>query len=141
MENLANKLKVKQEARERFYALQRWLYERRDEILGAPMYIHTDFWCNTCKRDFTSTGYKEVRVPNQGVWFAYYVGICPCGAHALRYITDKLLDPYWYKSKVIKTQQGQYADEMLQPWQPRFKQIYPEQYRKLYLQEQGIALK
>lgn len=141
MENLANKLKVKQDARERFMVLQKWLYERRDEILAAPPYIKTDFYCDHCKRDFSGIGNKEVRVPSQGVWFAYYVSICPCKKHAIRYITDKLLDPYWYKSKVIKIQQGQYADEMLQPWQPRFKQIYPEQYRKLYLQEQGIALK
>lgn len=141
MSNLKKTIVDKQQARERFMSLQKWLYERRDEILGAPMYVQTDFWCDYCEKDFSTTGHKEVRVPPQGVWFAYYVGICPCGKFAVRYITDKLLDPYFYKSLVLKIQQGQYADEMLQPWQPRFRQVYPEQYRKLYLQEQGIELK
>lgn len=139
--NLQQTVEQKQQARERFMALQKWLHERRDEILAAPPRIFTQFWCDTCLRDFETTGYKETRVPTVGVWFAYYVGICPCGKHAVRYITDKLLDPYWYKSKAVKVQQGQYADEMLQPWQPRFRQIYPLQYARLYLQEQGIELK
>lgn len=140
MESLATSLKVKQEARERFMALQKWLFERRDAILKSPTYVQTEFWCNHCAKDFDATGHKEVRVPPKGVWFAYYVGICPKGHHALRYITDVLTDPYFYKSVRIKIQQGRYADEMLQPWQPRFKQIYPLQYAKLYLQQQGVSL-
>lgn len=140
--NLANKLKVKADARERFYALQKWLFERRDDILAAPMYVQTQFWCDYCEKDFNTTGHKEVRTPSNGtVWFAYYVGICPCGRHGLRYITDRLLDPYFYKSDVVRVQQGQYADEMLQPTQPRFRQLYPQQYAKLYLQEQGVEVK
>ncbi len=135
---LAKKLGVKRDSRERFYALQKWLMERRNDIAAAPTYVQTDFWCDTCHRDFSTTGHKEIRVPKVGVWFAYYVGICPCGAHGIRYITDRLRDPYWYKSKIIKIQQGIYADAILQPWQPRFKQLYPEQYRKLYSQEQGL---
>lgn len=114
---------------------------RRDDILQAPMFIKSDFWCDRCKRDFDATGHKEVRVPPKGVWFGYYVGICPEGHHALRYITDKLLDPFFYKSVRVKVQQGKYADEMLQPWQPRFRQLYPQQYAKLYLNQQGVAIK
>lgn len=135
---LANKLGVKRDSRERFYALQKWLMERRNDINSAPKYVTTDFWCDKCQCDFTTTGHKEIRTPKVSVWFAYYVGICPCGAHCLRYITDMLKDPYWYKSKVIKIQQGLYADDMLQPFQPRFKVVYPEQYRKLYSQAQGL---
>lgn len=139
-DSLASSLKVKQEARERFYSLQRWLMERRDDVLQAPMYMKGEFWCQKCHRDFDATGHKEVRVPPKGVWFAYYVGICPKGHFALRYITDKLLDPYFYRSLRVKMMQGQYADDMLQPWQPRFRQLYPRQYAKLYLQQQGVEL-
>lgn len=140
MKDLADTLKAKTEDRERFYALQKWLHERRDDVLQAPSYVMTEFWCNTCKKDFDGSGFKQVRVPPQGAWFAYYVGRCTQGHQALRYITDKLLDPYFRRSKRIKIQQGRYSDEMLQPWQPRFRQIYPQQYAKLYLNEQGIDI-
>lgn len=138
--SLRNKIELKQEDRERFVELQKWLFARRDEILAAPPYTDTAFWCDYCERDFEGKGHKEVRVPVGSVWLAYYVGICPCGKHSLRYITDKLKDPYFYKSLTVRVQQRLFPDEMLQPWQPRFKLLYPQQYQKLYLQEQGIAL-
>ncbi len=138
---LIKRLKAKTDARENFILLQDWLHRRIKEIKDAPMYVDGSFWCDHCKRDFEGRGHKEVRRPPVGVFFAYYVGICPCGHFALRYITDKLLDPYYYKSKAVRMMQGQHSDDMLQPWQPRFRQLYPEQYAKLYQQMQGVKVK
>lgn len=121
-------------------ALHDWLYGRQEDIKRAPMYAKTEFFCLSCHRDFEGTGVKQVRVPKGSVWFAYYVGICVCGKHAIRRITDKLSDPYFYQSKTIRAQQSRYADAMLSPHHPRFKQFYPQQYSRLFLQEKGIIL-
>ncbi len=121
--------------------LQDWLHRRIKEISEAPMRIDGAFWCDYCELDFEGTGFKEVRRPPVGVFFAYYVAFCPCGQKAMRYITDKLTDPYYYKSKAVKMQQAQHPDDMLQPWEPRFRLVYPKQYEKLYQQLQGVKVK
>lgn len=137
---LLTSLEAKRESRKQFEALKQWLTERRDQIRMSPPHTQTSFWCDSCQRDFDTTGYKQVRTPAHSVWFAYYVGLCPCGRHALRYITDHLRDPYFWKSKVVKVQQAAFADEMLQPWQPRFKQVFPLQYRALFEKQQGLSI-
>lgn len=130
--SLQDKLESKRNLREEFYKLQDWLRSRINEVNQAPWRTETDFWCCTCSRDFQGTGFKIVRQPQGSVWFAYYQGVCPKGHRAIRYITDKNRDPYYYRSLAVKLQQRQYGDELLQPWHPRFRQLYPEQYAKLF---------
>lgn len=130
----------KGEERSRHTKLQEWLYGRANEIKAAAVRTQTDFWCDTCKRDFSGIGHKQVRMPPGSVWFAYYATVCPVGHKALRYITDKLTDPYYVKSARIRREQGLFHDDMLSPAHPRFKLIYPNQYRRLFLKEKGVVL-
>lgn len=130
----------KKEERSRIEAFEAWLYGRQNDIKRAAKYVKTDFWCTTCRRDFEGTGIKQVRVPQGSMWFAYYVGVCPCGRHAIRRITDTLGDPYFYQSTKIRQQQAHYSDDMLAPTHPRFRLLYPTQYSKLFLREQGIVI-
>lgn len=130
----------KGEERSREESVADWLYSRGRDVRQAPPIVQTEFWCESCFKDFEARGVKIVQYPKGSVPFAYYAGMCPCGTFARRRITDKLGDPYFYKSQVIKRQQAQFADDMLPPTHPRFKLLYPMQYAKLYMQEQGIII-
>ena len=107
------------------------LSERAQEIKDAPDSQHMDFYCTTCERDFGAIGFKQVRVPRGSVWFAYYEAQCPNGHTCLRYITDKITDPYFTQSPFIRAQQNQFEDAMLSPDSPRFKLLYPEAHERL----------
>lgn len=117
------------EERERTEKFKKALYERRDEIRNAPAVMPVmAFWCDTCKRDTTGPGFKEIRWPKNGIWFAFYRGFCLKGHALVRRITDKLGDPYFYKSKLVRVQQSKHADDFLTPDDPRFKDVYPTQW-------------
>lgn len=144
MSNDIQKLKKvidrKEENRSREEALGNWLYGRSREVRAAPPIVQTEFWCDRCHKDFETNGIKVIQFPKGSVPFAYYVGMCPCGTFARRRITDKLTDPYYFKSQTIRRQQAKFADDMLPPTHPRFKLLYPAQYAKLYGQETGIII-
>lgn len=142
IDKLAKVVERKGEERTREEALADWLYGRGRDVRLAPAKVQTEFWCDACQRDFETTGVKQVQFAHGTgtVPFAYYVGKCPCGSFARRRITDKLDDPYFYKSEVIRKQQAQFSDDLLPPTHPRFKTVYPQQYAKLFMQEKGIIL-
>lgn len=140
IKKLGEIVKRKQEGRDRDESLREWLYGRQNEIKNAPHLANHSFFCDACERDFDGVGVKVVRIPKGSVWFAYYVGICPCGAHAIRRITDKLSDPYYLKSEKIRREQGMFHDDMLEPAHPRFRQLYPKQYARLFLKEKGLQI-
>lgn len=89
--------------------------------------IRMPFWCSPCARDFHAKGYK--RLHNDGM--ATYRGECPKGHIAVRYITKKWLDPYWEQSRNVQIDREKHADDMLTPDNPRFKKIYPAQWKAL----------
>jgi hypothetical protein len=100
-------------------------------ILESPKYSIIDFWCNVCKKDCKGTGYKQVRhLPNR-IPHSWYMGVCPLGHKLVRRITDKYADSYYYASLMMQHQRLEYADLLLTPEDPRFKEVYPEQYRQL----------
>lgn len=89
------------------------------------------FWCDTCAQDFEAVAYKEVREPVGAMPYAWYVGYCPKKHEAIRRITEKQGDPYYRKSQVVRAQRLEMADAMLTPDNPRFRMVYPEQWRKI----------
>lgn len=111
--------------------LRQKLSERAQEIKDAPESQMMDFYCDTCKRDFGAMGFKQVRIPKKSVWFAFYEANCPNNHKALRYITDKLTDPYFFNSPFVREQQNQFEDAMITPDNPRFKLLYPEAYERI----------
>lgn len=106
--------------------------ERVSAIYEASRFTITDFYCSVCKKDCTGTGYKQVSEIRFKRPTAWYVGICPKGHKLIRRITDKTTDPYYDLSPLIARQRYDMRDEILTPFDPRFKEIYPEQYAKLF---------
>ena len=57
----------------------------------------------------------------------------PCRDHkSKRYITDKLTDPYWKESEIIRKQRIDMKDYMLQPGMPGFNLRYGDPNKRLY---------
>lgn len=132
---LLSKLKARyDQARERRFKKQLEelpFKERVMDIFQAARFVTTDFWCNTCKRDCTGTGYRQVCVIRDTMPTAWYTGFCPKGHRMTRRITDKSGDPYYHLSDIIKRQRFELRDMLLTIDDPRFKEVYPEQYKKL----------
>lgn len=119
------------EERRRTERMAKWLSERYNEIKNAPEAAPNSFWCDTCLRDYDAFGHKEVRWHKGDVWFAFYRAFCPSGHANVRRITDKLGDPYFFKSRFVKREQSEHADEFLTPSDPRFRQVYPQAWADL----------
>lgn len=97
------------------------------EIREAPEMKQMDFFCRECNRDFIATGYKRVHRDGMGT----YLGACPNGHGCVRYITEKWRDPYWELSPKVRFDRLKYADDMLTPEDPRFKTVYPQQWKAI----------
>lgn len=108
----------------------RELRERKALIAEAPSIALTDFWCGTCLKDFEAKGQKQVR-DTSGWPVAFYAAHCPIGHVAIRRITDKLNDPYFYQSQFMRIQQVDHADDFITPDNPRFAVLYPIQWARL----------
>ncbi len=119
------------EQRRRAEDFQKWITARFKEVRAAPMHAKTSFYCDECDADFDAIGIKQVRKPEGAVWHAYYLAYCPKRHPSVRYITDRMADPYFYKSFVVKREQARHADDFLTPAHPRFKIVYPKAYADL----------
>lgn len=129
---LKKRVEDRREARARDMEAERHRTERLKIINAAYDHTPMQFWCDECRKDYDTTGHKVVQAANKyHEDRAYYVGICPVGHRNIRRITDKLGDPYYYKSEMIRRQRIDLADAMLQPHDPRFRQVYPAQWRKM----------
>jgi len=128
---LRRRVEINRADRERYEKMKNWLKGRMSDITSARESTRTSFFCETCDADFDGMGYKQVRWPKGTLWFAYYLGFCPKRHPCVRRITDRLSDPYFYKSYVVRKQQAKHGDEFLPHWHPRFKVVYPEAYAKL----------
>jgi len=88
-----------------------------------------DFWCDVCQEDFISPAYKtkhRLYGDSVAVWRAQ----CPdCEEEAIRLITHKDEDPYYYKSTKIRFQRNQYATELLQADDYGFNSTYGNPHR------------
>jgi hypothetical protein len=107
-------------------------YDRETFIAKQPAMIETQFYCPE-HGDFSAIGVKVVFKDDKGQFCAYYqakggalffTGRWGQACKAKRYITDKLLDPYYTTSEAIIKYQRQHADDFLQPNDPRFKLLY-----------------
>lgn len=111
--------------------------DRVNEIRQAPRVTKSDFWCTTCKKDFSGIAFKQVSSIRSMLPTAWFVGKCPEGHRAIRRITDRLTDPYYDLSLMVRRQRAEMADAFLDPSDPRFKELYPEAYKRLYGEEKS----
>lgn len=130
-DKLRKRIDARREERERLASYQKELRDRQRVIREAYEYTPMGFWCDECRKDFEAMGYKQIAAHNREWPRAYYVGICPKGHRAIRRITDKEGDGYYYKSELIRRQRIDLADAMLQPHDPRFRSVYPEAWKKI----------
>lgn len=99
--------------------------KRRDQnlkdIAGFKDIELLDFWCDHCKKDFIGRAKKQI-----DSWepIAYYKIKHMCGQWALRRITDRLEDIYWFKSKQVALDRGKAALDLLQPFESGYNMIY-----------------
>ncbi len=107
--------------------------QRKNEIDEADNIKQNEFWCRICKKDFSAPGYKYERRSwgnSPGYPIAWYVGECPAGHEARRYITDKHLDPYYEESENVRWARVEFEKDLIQPNDPRFKKLYGDPFKQ-----------
>lgn len=129
-DRLIKRIEENRELRARVKRREEEHNSRIKTIKEAADVTRLDFWCKRCSQDFTGTAYKR-----EG-WLgalptAWYVGVCRCGERAIRRITDKSKDMYFYTSKNIKFQRVRSFNDMLTPADDLFKIIYPKEYERI----------
>lgn len=91
---------------------------RQDDINQADMLVIKDFWCKTCQADFIAMSVKEMEQdwtnPAQNIAM-YKTKHRDCGTWCMRYVTDKLDDPFWARSKAVARDRGKHSLDLLQP--------------------------
>lgn len=110
--------------------------ERLREIAEAPERKLNSFWCNICAIDFDQLSVKRVAHPTGSYPRAWYESKCPQQHSVVLHITDKHQDPYYVQSKALQEMRYAMRDELLHPSDPRFRYVYPTQWRKLKEEEE-----
>lgn len=91
-----------------------------------------DFWCDSCQEDFEAERHKT-KYTLYGEPVAVWRAKCPnCDTEAIRHITHRDEDTYYYKSDKINRQRNQYAMETLQIYDYGFRTMYKEAYEKFH---------
>lgn len=100
----------------------------------------TDFYCEDCDLDQRLPGYEQGYLDSFSkkmgwkVTPRWYANDCKkCNRKLIRYITEKHLDPYFRKSKKLRYLRRKYANELIQPNDPKFALLYPEKAREMSL--------
>lgn len=85
------------------------------------------FWCDSCRRDFISTGFKACSLVPGERPLVWYQVMHDCGRECIRRWTERPDDEYYDLSEMIRLERETYADDMLSPRQRRFKTLYKDQ--------------
>jgi len=104
--------------------------ERQRGIDQAPTPWETEFFCAACDKDFKRMAHKVVQTWTEPP-IAFYEAKCPSNLHwCRRRITDKIFDPYYSHSKLLRRAKVELERDLIQPGDPRFNRIYGDPYRK-----------
>ena len=89
------------------------------------------FWCDKCKIDQENTYHEQVvHYPSDIVkWNESRCVLC--GEKVIRYITERHLDPYFYRSTKVKIERMKHEKDLIKPSDPRFKKLYPKEYERI----------
>lgn len=100
--------------------------DRDNEINAAPMKETKPFYCETCKEDFYGEAIKQIETdwsaPSQRI--AFYKSKCFKGHWAMRLITDKNRDAYWFKSKRVAQDRGMHHADLIQVFETNYQLLY-----------------
>lgn len=137
IKKLINRYEQRRKERQIATDRERPFKDRAEVIFSAPRRTVTDFWCKTCGKDCTGTGFRQVSTIRDRLPTAWFVGYCPIGHKVIRRISDKDTDPYYDLSFMIKRMRYDLRDALLTPDNPRFKLLYPKQWEALYGEKKG----
>lgn len=100
--------------------------ERMDEIKDAKVKDIKEFWCKTCRIEFYSETIKEVEIDwtSTQQYIAFYRAKCNKGHWAMRHITDRFKDSFFYRSKRIARDRGKHFAATIQPWDTNYQLLY-----------------
>lgn len=124
IERLKKRILSNREERAAYQRVYDLMQDRVREIVTAKHKWPEQFWCNTCKADFTARGHKVVRKLPRSLPIAWHVAYCPARHKCIKRITEKPNDPYYLLSYAIRRDRARYRDEMLTPDDPRFWMLY-----------------
>ncbi len=96
-----------------------------------------EFWCPRCLVDFPAPAYKSWNDRYEvGSWMSQ----CPlCEDIVVRYINDKLSDPYYDQSEKIAIMRNTGAADMLRPDQYGFRTLYGNPYAEYHHSRVALA--
>jgi hypothetical protein len=101
--------------------------EEREKVLSDSKIVAiTDFWCNRCKEDFKAQAIRQI----ENDWscntqrIAFYKTKCSKGHWCIRHITDKHLDQFLFKSKLLALDRKNHSLDVLQPHQIGYNTLY-----------------
>ena len=135
--------------RERLQNMGAEYRERVALIMSSFPRQRMGFWCERCRKDVDAVGYRHTTMyaldvdsgetvpttdPRPSAW---YEARCPKGHHLIRRITDKASDPYYRLSLAMRRDRARYERDLLQPSDPRFKYVYPTEWKRLQEQRQA----
>lgn len=102
----------------------------RGELIADSKDIEIkEFYCRTCKQDFPSLAHKQVEVDwsNTDQHIAFFKTKHSCGTWCIRYITDRLDDPYWMESPKVYRDRGEHYQDLIQPFENGYNLLYGRQ--------------
>lgn len=112
--------------REQFRARDKQNSEREEIIADAKKMATIDIWCDKCRTDSKGVAVLQVETdwsnPRQRI--AFYRMKCFKGHWCMRYVTDRMRDPFFIKSKAIRKMQGDHYADTLQEYQSGFQMLY-----------------
>jgi hypothetical protein len=101
--------------------------ERVSELRDTKPITITDFYCDTCRKDF-----KQIAVLHleddwtcEGQLIAFYKAKCrTCSKWCMRLVLDKHKDSFYYRSKAIAVDRGKHHNDLIQPFETGFNLLY-----------------
>lgn len=100
--------------------------EDRDSLIAdSQLVAQTDFWCNTCKKDFKSQAIKQIELDwTSSQRIAFYKTKCFRGHWCIRLVTDRHKDGFWQKSRLVALDRGNHFADTVQPFETGFNLLY-----------------
>lgn len=112
--------------REYFRNREKLAADRMDEIKSAQAKDVKEFWCGACRTEFFAEAIKEVEIDwnNSTQYIAFYRSKCPRGHWAMRLVTDKFKDHFFFRSRRVARDRGNNFAAVVQPWETNYQLLY-----------------
>lgn len=116
-----------QEKRSNERAYWQEVEKKRDQfakdVSGFKLVDVMAFHCLACNKDFTALTFRVIDGWGER---AYYKTKHKCGTWCIRHVTNRELDPYFLRSKVLAQSRGLMHNETLQPWEIGYNTLYKQ---------------